>query len=85
MVLHRLGHHFFTANVYFGEAMPRPIGFRRNGDALFVFGEGKLVSWNPESKEFKGPRMIGDHNTFVDSYVEILVSLDKATNGAVSD
>ena len=76
---------FFTADFDFGEAIVRPIGFRRNGDALFVFGEGKLVSWNPESKEFKGLRMIGEYNTFVDSYVESLVLLDKATNGAVSD
>ena len=44
----------------------------------------KDVSWNPESKEFKDPRLIGDHNTFVDSYVESLVLLDKATSGAVS-
>ena len=56
--------------------MPRPIGFRRNGDAVFVFSEGKLVSWNPESKEFKDLRMIGDHNTFIDSYIESLVLLD---------
>ena len=26
---------FFTANVDFEEAMPRPIGFRRNRDAVF--------------------------------------------------
>ena len=67
---------FFTTNVDFGEVMPRPIGFRRNGDAVFVFSEGKLVSWNPESKEFKDLRMIGDHNTFIDSYIESLVLLD---------
>nr|POE69239.1 f-box protein cpr30 [Quercus suber] len=48
---------FFTADFDFGEAIVRPIGFRRNGDALFVFGEGKLVSWNPESKEFKPPTL----------------------------
>ena len=36
---------FFTANVDFedGEAMPRPIGFRRNGDAVFVFSERCLL------------------------------------------
>ena len=43
----------------------------------------KDVSWNPESKEFNDLRLIGDHKTFVDSYVESLVLLDKATNGAV--
>ena len=37
------------------------------------------------AKSFKDLKMIGDHNTFVDSYVESLVLLDKATNGAVSD
>uniref|UniRef100_A0A7N2KP30 F-box associated beta-propeller type 1 domain-containing protein n=1 Tax=Quercus lobata TaxID=97700 RepID=A0A7N2KP30_QUELO len=73
----------FTADVDFGEVMPRPIGFRRNGDAVLVFNEGKLVSWNPESKEFKDLRMIEDHNTFVDSYIKSLVLLDKAANGAV--
>ena len=49
-----------------------------------VFVLVKDVSWNPESKEFKDVRMIGDHHIFVDSYVESLVLLDKATNGAVS-
>ena len=67
---------FFTTNVDFGEVMPRPIGFRRNENVVFVFSEGKLVSWNPESKEFKDHRMIGDHNTFIDSYIESLVLLD---------
>ena len=59
---------FFTANVDFedGEAMPGPIRFRRNGDAVFVLGEEKLVCWNPESKEFKDLRMIGDHNPYID-------------------
>ena len=56
--------------------MPRPIGFRRNGDTVFVFSEGKPISWNPESKGFKDRRMIGDHNTFIDSYIESLVLLD---------
>ena len=74
----------FTADVDFEEFMPRSIVFRRNGDAVLVFSEGKLVSWNPESKDFKDLRMIGDHNTSVDSYVESLVLLDEATNGAVS-
>ncbi|KAK9987345.1 hypothetical protein SO802_032296 [Lithocarpus litseifolius] len=75
---------FFTADFDFGEAMIKPIGFRMNGDAVFVFGEGKLVSWNPESKEIKYLRMIGDDGTFIDSYIESLVLLDKATNVAVT-
>ncbi|KAK9987353.1 hypothetical protein SO802_032304 [Lithocarpus litseifolius] len=74
----------FTADFAFGEATLRPIGFRRNGDAVFVFGEGKLVSWNPESKEFKDFRMISDHDPFIDSYIESLVLLDKAANVAVT-
>nr|POE69241.1 putative f-box protein [Quercus suber] len=48
---------FFTAHFDFGEAMLTPIGFRRNGDAVFVFGEGKLVSWNPEIKKIKPPTL----------------------------
>ena len=75
---------FLTADFEFRGAVLRPIGFRRNGDALFVFGEGKLVSWNPESKEFKYLRMIGGHGTFIDSYIESLVFLDKAANVAVT-
>ena len=49
-----------------------------------VFVLVKDVSWNPESKEFKDVRMIGDHHIFVDSYVESLVLLDKAANSAVT-
>ncbi|KAK9987352.1 hypothetical protein SO802_032303 [Lithocarpus litseifolius] len=75
-------HGYCSACIAFGEATLRPIGFRRNGDAVFVFGEGKLVSWNPESKEFKDFRMISDHNPFIDSYTESLVLLDKAANVA---
>ena len=56
--------------------MPRPIDFKRNGDAVFIFSEGKHVSWNPKSKEFKDLRMIRDHNTFIDSYIKSLVLLD---------
>nr|XP_023892803.1 F-box/kelch-repeat protein At3g06240-like [Quercus suber] len=72
---------FFTADFNF---RVWPIRFRRNGDAVFVLGEGKLVCWNPESKEFKDLRMIGDHYPFIDSYIESLVLLDKAANGAVT-
>nr|XP_023892823.1 F-box protein At3g07870-like [Quercus suber] len=75
---------FYTADFDFRGAMPRPIGFRRNGDAVFIFGKGKLVSWNPESKEFKDLRMIGDYYPFIDSYIESLVLLDKAANIAVT-
>ena len=74
----------FTADFEFVGPTLSPIGFRRNGDAVFVLGEGKLVCWNPESKEFKDPRMIGDDNPFIDSYIESLVLLDKAANVAVT-
>ena len=36
------------------------------------------------AKSFKDLRMIGNHNTFIDSYIESLVLLDKAANGAVT-
>ncbi|XP_030926206.1 F-box/kelch-repeat protein At3g06240-like isoform X1 [Quercus lobata] len=75
---------FFTADFEFVGPTPRPIGFRRNGDAVFVLGKEKLVCWNPESKEFKDLRMIGDHDPFIDSYIESLVLLDKAANVAVT-
>ena len=75
---------FFTADLKFRGAVLRPIGFRTNGDAVFELGEGKLVCWNPESKEFKDLRMIGDHNPYIDSYIESLVLLDKGANVAVT-
>ena len=75
---------FFTADFEFVGPRLRPIGFRRNGDAVFVLGKEKLVCWNPERKEFKDLRMIGDHDPFIDSYIESLVLLDKAANVAVT-
>ena len=33
-------------------AIPWPIGFRRNGDFVFILREGQLDSYNRESKEF---------------------------------
>ena len=75
---------YFTDDGEFGKVIPRPICFRRNGDIVFVSSERQFVSWNCESKEFKDLRMIGYNNTFVDSYVESLVLLDKAANSAVT-
>jgi len=47
---------------------------RKNGDVVFILRE---------SKEFKDLRIIGYENTFVHSFVESLVLLDKAANSAV--
>ncbi|KAM3691072.1 hypothetical protein ACJW31_09G167500 [Castanea mollissima] len=43
---------FYTADGVFRMAIPWPISFRKNGDAVFILREGQLVSWNRESKEF---------------------------------
>uniref|UniRef100_A0A2N9ICZ0 F-box domain-containing protein n=1 Tax=Fagus sylvatica TaxID=28930 RepID=A0A2N9ICZ0_FAGSY len=67
-----------------GELVPRPIGFRRNGKVVLAFKNGKLVSWDLEGKEGKILRITSCMSPFVDSYVESLVLLDKATNGAVT-
>ena len=75
---------YFTDDGEFGKVIPRPICFRRNGDIVFVSSVRQFVSWNCESKEFKDLRMIGYNNTFVDSYVESLVLLDKSANNAVT-
>ena len=84
MVLHHRGHNIFTDDGEFKKVIPRPICFRRDGDIVFISSERQLVSWNRESKEFKDLRMIGYNNTFVDSYVESLVLLDKSANNAVT-
>ena len=67
-----------------GEWVPRPIGFRRNGKVVLAFKNGKLVSWDLEGKEGKILRITSCMSPFVDSYVESLVLLDKATNVAVT-
>nr|XP_023899447.1 F-box/kelch-repeat protein At3g06240-like [Quercus suber] len=74
---------FYTADGVFRMAIPWPIGFRKNADVVFILREGQLVSWNRESKEFKDLRIIGYETTFVHSFVESLVLLDKATNSVV--
>ena len=75
---------YFTDDGEFRKVIPRPICFRRNGDIGFISSERQLVSWNRESKEFKDLRMIGYNNTFVDSYIESLVLLEKSANNAVT-
>uniref|UniRef100_A0A7N2R7C1 F-box domain-containing protein n=1 Tax=Quercus lobata TaxID=97700 RepID=A0A7N2R7C1_QUELO len=54
--------------------LPFISGIRKNGDVVFILRE---------SKEFKDLRIIGYENTFVHSFVESLVLLDKAANSAV--
>jgi F-box interacting protein len=71
---------------YQGQEMgiPRAIGFRRNGELVLALDGGKLTSQDLESQEMKDLRITSYKYTFVDSYVESLVLLDKAANGAVT-
>ena len=41
------------------KGLPRPIGFKRNGEVVFLSYEGQLVSWVPWSTEFKHLKIIG--------------------------
>ena len=43
-----------------------------------------LVSWNPDSQKIKNLKINGFHNTFVGSYVESLVLLNKAADCVVT-
>ena len=66
------------------KGLPRPIGFKRNGEVVLLSYDGELVSWVPWSTEFKHLKIIGYEDTFVDCYVESLVLLDKVANGTVT-
>ena len=44
----------------------------------------ELVSWNPDSQKIKNLKINRFHNTFVGSYVESLVLLDKAADCVVT-
>ena len=66
------------------EGLPRPIGFKRNGEVVLLSYDGQLVLWVPWSTEFKHLEIIGYEDTFVDCYVESLVLLDKVANGIVT-
>ncbi|KAK9987371.1 hypothetical protein SO802_032322 [Lithocarpus litseifolius] len=71
-----------------------PVGFRRNGEvvlednrigeAVLLNDRRGLISWNPDSQNIKNLEINGSHNTFIGSYVESLVLLDKATKGVVT-
>ena len=71
------------------ETIPRPIGFRRNREKVFEMSGGEmdgghLVLQNLETQEIKDLGIVGYKYTVADSYVESLVLLDKAANGAVA-
>ena len=71
------------------ETIPRPTGFRRNREKLFEMSGremdgGHLVLQNLETQEIKDLGIVGYKYTVADSYVESLVLLDKAVNGAVA-
>ncbi|KAL0001177.1 hypothetical protein SO802_014958 [Lithocarpus litseifolius] len=59
-----------------GGFLPRPIGFK-NGEVLLEMHKGQFVSRDLETQQIKDHRTIGDKFTFVDSYVESLVLLNK--------
>ena len=71
------------------ETIPRPTGFRRNREKVFEMSGremdgGHLVLQNLETQEIKDLGIVGYKYTVADSYVESLVLLDKAANGAVA-
>ena len=59
-------------------------GSRRNGEVVFESYEWQLFSLNLETREKKDLRISSRTHTFVDSYDESLVLLDKAANSAVT-
>ncbi|KAM3693894.1 hypothetical protein ACJW31_07G019300 [Castanea mollissima] len=54
-----------------------PKGFRKSGEVILELYGGYLISRDLETKDFKNLRIRGYAYTFVDSYVESLVLLDK--------
>ena len=61
----------------------KPVGVTKNGKVVLEM-DGELVSLDLETQEFKDLRLFGYEYNFVDSYVESLLLLDKATNGAIT-
>ena len=70
--------------------IPRAIGFKRNGKVVLdmgwriSMGMGMLTSQDLETQEKKDLQITSYYCTFVDSYVESLILLDKVANGAVT-
>ncbi|KAM4092751.1 hypothetical protein ACJW30_06G063400 [Castanea mollissima] len=60
-----------------GGFLPRLIGFKKTGEVLLEMHRGHFVSRDLETKQIKDLRTVEDKSTFVDSYVESLVLLDK--------
>uniref|UniRef100_A0A7N2M2L2 F-box domain-containing protein n=1 Tax=Quercus lobata TaxID=97700 RepID=A0A7N2M2L2_QUELO len=52
------------------------------GEVVLLNDRRGLISWNPDSQNVKN--LNGSHKTFLGSYVESLVLLDKATKGVVT-
>nr|POE71720.1 f-box protein cpr30 [Quercus suber] len=73
---------FFGAS----DSMQRALGFRRNGEVILKLDGGRLISLDletredPEAREIKDLRIMGDKETIVDYYVESLALLDKAAS-----
>ena len=58
---------------------PKPKAFRKGGEIRLEMNYGKIVSRDLETQEIKDLRIVGNCHTFVDSYVESIVLLDKPT------
>ena len=58
---------------------PKPRAFRKGGEIILEMNYGKIVSRDLETQEIKDLRIVGNCHTFVDSYVESIVLLDKPT------
>ncbi|GMY19079.1 F-box/kelch-repeat protein At3g06240-like isoform X1 [Fagus crenata] len=67
-----------------GVDIPMPLGFRRNGEVILKMDDGQLVSVDLGNDKRNDLGISSYGYTFVDLYVESLVLLDKATNGAVT-
>ena len=68
-----------------GEYIPRPRGFSRNGEVVLIVGDKwKLASMDLENQKMKDLGIDSSMFSFVGSYVESLVLLDKPANVAVT-
>ena len=67
-----------------GGGVPRALGFKRNGEVVLLKDGGRIILWNPENQNIKHLRITGYQYSFVGSYVESLVLLDKSTKGVVT-
>ena len=59
--------------------IPKAVGFTRNGRIVLEMNGRHLMT-----QETKDLKLIGYNYNFVDTYVESLVLLDKAANGAIT-